>query len=204
VLGGTTVAAAVGVITLPGANVTDHLASPVSFEHSGSAEVELGAPPEGANAIDLTLTCLTAGTFTYANGAAQICSEADVGHPNPSYSLRLAPGQHTTTISTENSSRWRLTAVYSNVRTTQWGVNANGQTYGVINERGSPDLVAVIATNGKTGYAYAADLDRAAGDNPKSPEEALAMQQARVGKTFSVPVYKEDGKTIIGMFVMGR
>lgn len=200
--GGGAVAAAGGLITLPGANVTDHLASPISFEHTGSAEVELGAPPKGANAIELTLTCLTAGTFTYADGAAQICSEADVGHANPGFSLPLAQGQHTTTISTADTSRWRLTATYSHVRTTEWGINANGQTYGVSNEIGVPDLIAVIASNGKTGYAFAADLDHVAGGSPRSPEEALAMQKERAGKTFSVPVYKSDGRTLIGEFVM--
>ena len=36
----------------------------------------------------------------------------------------------------------------------------------------------------------------------KSPEEALAWQKKRAGKTFSVPVYKSEDGTKVGEFVI--
>lgn len=183
---------------LPGADVVDHVAQSVSNEYVGSAVVELGEPPAGANSIDLSLTCLTPGTFKFAGGAALLCGEADAGWQTAGYRLPLAPGQRTTTIDTEASSRWRLTATYSTSRTTEWGVNASGQTYGVINNQGSPDLVAVHAISGKDGYVYASDLEE---PPPANPQEALARQDGPHSNR-AVPVFKEDGKTVVGQFIL--
>lgn len=62
----------------------------------------------------------------------------------------------------------------------------------------TPGLIAVIATNGTRGYVYRTELEDADGTAAmktfKSPEEALAWQEARRGKTFSVPVYDSTGK----------
>lgn len=51
-------------------------------------------------------------------------------------------------------------------------MNAKGETYGVENIHGSPDLIRVFATNGTVGYAYVADMNIAWGE-PTSPEHAL-------------------------------
>jgi len=75
--------------------------------------------------------------------------------------------------------------------------NRYGQTYG-------PDfleanLVAVISDEGYEGYIYREDL------NPPdftSPEEALKWQESRP-EYIIIPVYKSDGKTVIGSFKMG-
>ncbi|WP_449373584.1 hypothetical protein [Arthrobacter psychrolactophilus] len=65
----------------------------------------------------------------------------------------------------------------------------------------------MIATNGKTGYAFRTDMDEADGSNAaktfKSPDDAIAWQKARQGKTFPVPVYESDGTTLVGEFVIG-
>jgi hypothetical protein len=67
-------------------------------------------------------------------------------------------------------------------------------------------MVAVIATNGTKGYVYRTQLEDADGTAPiktfKSPEEALAWQEARLGKDFVVPVYDVTGKTVVGEFVI--
>lgn len=61
---------------------------------------------------------------------------------------------------------------------TPLGVNAKGETYGVESpENGTPDLIAVVATNGQSGYAYARDLN--GGPMPTSPEDTA--------KNFSIP-----------------
>lgn len=196
------VAAASQFWSLPGADVVEHLAAPVDAVHTGSSVVELGAAPSGADRIDITLTCLTAGTFTVADGANMTCSDADVstGKGTMFYVLPTQHGQHTTTVDTAATSKWRLTVTYSSVRKTPWGVNEDGQTFGVVNGKGAPDLVAVLATNGKVGYASARALE---GPTPTSPSEALAWQDG-AQLDVDVPVYESDGRTVIGKFVVQR
>ena len=78
-------------------------------------------------------------------------------------------------------------------------MNQSGETYGsALFSPEEPDLVAAVATNGLEGYVRRADLE---GPVPASPEEALASQE---DLPTSIPVYKEDGETIIGMFALDR
>lgn len=199
---GSGVAAASQYWKPPGTDVVKHLSAPVTAARSGSAVVEIGAAPAGADSIDIRLTCLTAGTFTVTGGASLTCSEADAGTGAGTMSYRLSAhaGENSTTIDTDDASRWRLTVTYSSVGSTPWGVNEEGQSFGVKNDKGTPDLVAVAATNGKLGYAYARDLE---GPTPSNPSEALAWQSGPQ-REVDVPVYESDGKTVIGNFVMQR
>lgn len=85
--------------------------------------------------------------------------------------------------------------------------NKSGQTYGEtfnVAFENFPDLIGVIATNGKEGYAYKEDL---IGEYvPQSPEEAVEYMNKLAelneqGIFFQViPVYKNDGKTVIGEY----
>jgi hypothetical protein len=54
---------------------------------------------------------------------------------------------------------------------------------------------------------YAEELNEANGSTASesftSPADALAWQETRKGKTYSVPVYESDGTTTIGEFVIG-
>jgi len=97
-------------------------------------------------------------------------------------------------------------ATYVSERTTEWAINANGETYGALNESGQPDLIAVIATNRNGGFVHAGELARANGSEQAatftSPNQALAWQDSMVGKTVSVPVYQNDGETRIGEFTI--
>lgn len=194
-------AATAGLFTLPGGENTTALASPSTTVHTGTATVELGEAPEGTTGIAMELSCLTAGRFEWPDGAASICSAADAASPTAGwsgYTLSLAPGQHSVTIKTEPESRWMLTAKYVKQERTEWGINAKGETYGVESpEKGTPDLIAVTASNGVSGYTYAKDLY--GGPTPTSPEDAV--------KNFStprppreVPVYLSDGQTKVGIF----
>jgi|GEM_PF-2234306 len=83
---------------------------------------------------------------------------------------------------------------------TQVKVNAEGKTYGSAagakSRAEEPDLIAVIATNGEKGYVWKTDLYAG---QPKNPEEAAKM----VPKERVIPVYKSDGHTKIGEFVVG-
>jgi hypothetical protein len=88
----------------------------------------------------------------------------------------------------------------------KYRLNAKGLSYGSIasapSEDAAPDLVLVVASNGKNGYAYETDLAKAEGSGFTTPEEALAWQAANAGKSQSVPVYQSDGVTVIGDFVV--
>jgi hypothetical protein len=201
VLGGA-VAIATGLLPLPGGQAVTQLGAPITQTQTGTGTVELGAVPSGATNVSVTLTCLSAGTFVFPDGAFVTCSTADVGGIT-TYSLSLAPGEHSITISTAAAIRWRLTATYVNQITTAWKVNANGQTYGVANSHGAPDLIAAIATNGRQGYIKKIQLDAAGCSNVTSPAEAIKCQQAHSGTTSDIPVYNSDGKTQIGQFVTG-
>ena len=63
------------------------------------------------------------------------------------------------------------------------------------NDNGTPDLIAAIATNGKTGYVYAHDLQTTA---PTALQTGILL-----GETRTIPVYTSDGHTEIGQFLIG-
>ncbi|PYI67926.1 peptidase M56 family protein [Arthrobacter livingstonensis] len=196
-------AAASGLWVVPGADIVTPLADAVTVTRSGTATVELGEVPPGATGVSLSLSCLSAGTFTFDDGASSRCSAADVGTRSAwtGYRQELARGQHTVTIKAGPGEQWRLTITYVNAVTSPWGVNAKGETYGVENAKGSPVLIAVVATNGVVGYAYSKDLSPE--PDFKSPEEALAWQSAHAGTYVEIPVYGSDGETKVGVFRIG-
>jgi hypothetical protein len=194
ILGGG-VAAATAWLSLPGGDVVATKGPAVTVTRTGTATVELGAVPKGVTDVVLKLTCLTAGTFTFEDGASMSCSASDAGSTSgvTTYNLPIAPGQHSTTVAATNRARWTLTATYAHVAISDWGVNHDGLTYGVDNARGTPDLVAVIATNGRSGYAYNRDL------NPPGP----TTLQTGPEPPQTIPVYTSDGHTRIGVFAIG-
>jgi hypothetical protein len=81
-------------------------------------------------------------------------------------------------------------------------MNASGDTFGpnkpLVEE---PDLMAVMATNGKVGYCYRTQL-MGLEQEPKTPEEAEASNEANL-RGRMIPVYKSDGVTQIGVFQVG-
>lgn len=93
-------------------------------------------------------------------------------------------------------------------------LNEQGQTYGHVDPLLSPtvqefpQLIAAIGIDGTEGYVYADDLH---GDQPNNEKEAIEyMNQLnaeieKANKSQSeylrfIPLYSEDGKTIIGQF----
>jgi len=66
-------------------------------------------------------------------------------------------------------------------------VNANGLTYGTISYGSRPDLIAVIATNGREGYIYASDMDASSGiaRNPTHAAEIAEQQYQGSVSAFS-------------------
>ncbi|MBN9200014.1 hypothetical protein [Microbacterium aurantiacum] len=92
----------------------------------------------------------------------------------------------------------------------KYSMNAQGESYGTVVDARSPDeepdLIQAEARNGQVGYVRKSELDAANGSSAmktfKSPEEALAWQRENEGKDVVIPVYLNDGVTIIGDFIV--
>jgi hypothetical protein len=185
----------------PGSHIVSELGGAVSESNTGTATVELGERPSTANAVQFTITCTSAGAFevSYADtygpsGTSWVCSDTPdlsegtvpVGHTVTLAEQPLAEGETSFVVTTDPGTTWNVVAQYANSVTTDWGVNANGQTYGTPNENGSPDLTAAQATNGEVGYIYS---DQQMNDTQQAPH--------------TLPVYESDGVTVIGEFPIG-
>lgn len=197
-------AAAAGLFIIPGGEKVTPLASPLTTTYIGTATVELGPPPVGATGIQMELRCLTPGWFEFPDGASSNCSQEDVANGRTGwsgYTISLSTGQDSVTIKTDPESRWQLTAEYVKQERAPLGVNAKGETYGIESqENGTPDLIAVMATNGRSGYAYTRDL--IGGPMPTSPEDAVKnFNTPRPPR--QIPVFLSDGETQVGVFEAG-
>lgn len=88
--------------------------------------------------------------------------------------------------------------------TTTWPQNSKGMTYGsgldAQSSQDEPDLIQVLATNGRIGYALRSDLE---GPTPETPQQALLQQAARDERSRLIPVYESDGVTQVGVFMIG-
>jgi len=85
-------------------------------------------------------------------------------------------------------------------------VNGHGQTYGPLPHNNPevtpPTLIKVQMTSGASGYVYWRQLQTAGQDpTPKTPQQAVALD-AQLGKPVSLPVYMENGITVIGRFII--
>ncbi|MFC4241801.1 peptidase M56 family protein [Gryllotalpicola reticulitermitis] len=199
----------------PGADAHTALASPVTATETGTATIRLGARPKGANEVAMEFSPLDAGSyFLGVGGAALIVDPAqdpasDINSATPYYlqPFQLNAGQTSITITTSPSTlHWKATFTWVSARTTPWAVNAAGETYGEQNAKGSPDLIAVTATNGKTGYVYSKQLDDVDGTTAAgtftNPQQALQWQKTHHGG--DIPVFTSNGKTKIGVFHVGQ
>jgi hypothetical protein len=83
-------------------------------------------------------------------------------------------------------------------------VNENGMSYGsgatIDEDDPGPDLVAAYGSNGRCGFVRAADR---AQEVPADPEEALAYMADLDPDGRDVPLYAQDGVTVIGSFHIG-
>ncbi|MDQ0888748.1 hypothetical protein QFZ81_003836 [Paenibacillus sp. V4I9] len=60
-----------------------------------------------------------------------------------------------------------------------------------------PELISAIGVNGTKGYLLKKDID---GELPKSPEEAISIQNSKSPGVRDIPLYDVDGETVIGVF----
>lgn len=101
---------------------------------------------------------------------------------------------------------------YTNVKNTMnqfhitslYPKNKNGQTYGssvyATSLETEPDLILATGVDGTEGYLLKKDME---GELPKTPEEAIAMQNSRSPEGRDIPLYDKDGETVIGVFRVG-
>jgi hypothetical protein len=196
---GTAAAAATGLLALPGSTEVTPISDTNSSSSTGTRTIDLGPAPSDATGIAVSLHCLTPGTFTLSGGTGLTCTASDFEEKSPvpgfdSYVIPLtAAADGRLTVTASDDSRWEITATYASTRSTDWGVNASGETFGVENDSGSPDLIAAIATNGVAGYVRRDDLAEAS--RARTAEEWAAGQATR-----SIPVFDESGRNPVGTF----
>lgn len=185
----TTSAAAIVAAGLPGSTTTSAFGkTTTTTTYTGPALIDIGRAPEGANAVIVDITCM--------NDVGMVTAPTDEGdagfhcRDNRGRTARFLNGQlpaeGTTTISIGASpgTQWKATVQYGSAATSAWAVNANGQTYGVENASGHPDLVPARADNGRKGWA-------------------LYSQWYEAEKPETVNVYESDGTTVIGQAEVG-
>ena len=97
------------------------------------------------------------------------------------------PEHGTTTFSVEASAgtRWTATLQYATAVTSAWGVNGRGQTYGVPNASGQPDLVPATADDGRKGWIRSTDVD---GGDVVESDGTTVIGHVTVGVAEEVPL----------------
>jgi hypothetical protein len=65
-----------------------------------------------------------------------------------------------------------------------------------------PDLIAVAATNGQDGYVLKSQLDAASGADISTPAQAIAWDKDGAYVSHTIPVYEENGTTVIGSYTI--
>jgi len=219
-------AGAVIVAGLPGEHIVTEVGAGVAASYTGTSTVQLGALPEGANAISFTITCASAGVFSVAfadgSGISWECSDTPgpresttedpydqtvpVGHVVNVKDQRLADGENSFVVETDPATQWSVAVRFANSVTTDWGVNANGDSYGVPNENGVPTLHAVLASNCEFGYVYFDDFMSDAGDDGGEQSHTIFKSDSGDGdeQAYAIPVYESDGETVVGEFWIGN
>lgn len=192
-LAGALTGAAVVAGALPGTTTVTPFEATVTGSYTGTAEIELGPVPEGADRVILDITCTEGGRIEVPTRPGQgaeaasvwwDCSDPVRADPTVHISDGLLPAEGDTsiTVTADPGTPWSMVARYGSSETSEWGVNARGETYGVPNDDGVPDLIAAQATNGEIGYIR--------------DSESWAIEGC-------IDVYESDGTTVIGVFPNG-
>jgi hypothetical protein len=196
-----TTGAAIVATSFPGSTTVAPIGNAVTVTRTGTATIDLGPAGTGANSVIIDVTC-TGRTGTISVPSTNGFSQDASGKTTPLVGMTswdcakrsttvhikdgfLAPGSTSITITADPGTTWRAIAQYGGSSTSDWAVNAHGQTYGAPNAKnGFPDLQGAQATNGKLGFIYTKEFGAFTG-------------------TGCISVYKSDGTTVIGEFGIG-
>lgn len=200
----------------PGSMLVSELGTPFTVEIDGAAEVPLPDAPFGATHLRATVTPTTPGTLTMGldadgNNTTMSASASDISGGSAAASMSYPVDESEGVLYLQADGMTGSVTVQWTVEVpTELGINANGQTFGVMGAPvGVPELVlvSVETVDGSLvdGYARAADLGASSPDHaghPSSPEQALEWQaeaEAAYPDGWDVPVFESDGETQIGV-----
>lgn len=192
---GTAVLTGGGIVAVgfPGEISTTPIGSVVTGTYTGTASVELGVAPADVGAVILDVTCVQGGGVITVRlngrGGDAVSWDCDVRTDTTHIDNGKLPdpGSTAITITADPGTEWTVIAQYATTSTTEWSVNENGQTYGVPNVNGLPDLSPALASNGKVGYIF--------------NREVLSFREGEEG---FMNVYESDGTTVVGQFFVGN
>lgn len=189
------------------------LARPVIATHVGSAVVPLPPAPPEATHVRIILSCMTPGRCQMPGGGVsggdwstfdrpllqadslRLTNKPDDGNAqvlppiDPSDGLQVSAGPDVV---------WRIYAVYVDEYESEWFTNESEQTYGVPNNSGAPNLIAVWTDGGQLGYTPSDQLLGA--DAEPQFHSAVDVQNYISAPTERqrLPVFTEDGETLVG------
>jgi hypothetical protein len=196
-----TTGAAIVVNSFPGTSTVAPIGKAVTVTRTGTATIDLGPAANGANTVIIDVTCIS-DTGSISVPSTNGFSQDAAGKTTPLVGMTgwdcakrsttvhfkdgfLAPGSTSIKITADPDTTWKAIAQYGGSTTSDWTVNAHGQTYGAPNAKnGFPDLQGAQATNGKLGFIYVKEFGAFKG----------------IG---CINVYKSDGATVIGKFGIG-
>jgi hypothetical protein len=179
---------------------TAPLAEPVILNGVGPAKVRLPDVPVGAIYARLELTCFDGsrcntpggGVEGRDNGIPKVQRDALplTNRPDPTNAQKLAPLDPAdgVAIDVATGTHWRLYAVYTDGLEPVSAPVGDGRTLGIPSNGVLPDLVPVVATNGRAGWvSYHLLTDQ-------------ARPELTITGTSQTPldVYDSDGSTVIG------
>lgn len=204
------VTAPAGVI--PGSAITALVGEPISVSFTHDTTIPLpGDSLGGATHARVTITALSTGDVSFGTDAAgnnpsaawTSAAEVAAGSATAQYDFPLDDSVSTIYLQPHDLAGIATVQLITQIPT-RFGVNARGQSFGITGSPlGEPDLIAVVATNGASGYVVRLDLENANGTTAAeqftSPEEAVAEQQSETAR-ISLPVYESDGTTVIGEY----
>lgn len=181
----TTSAAALVIAGVPGTTTTSILGATTTVTRIGPALIDIGRAPATAGTVIVDITCLSdsgmvqVATLDGSTSSGVHCGGGGTGTLHVIDGQLPAAGTSTVSIQASPNTKWRAVLQYASAVTSEWGVNAQGQTYGVENQHGHPDLVPATADNGHKGWVLW--------------DQTMGAEQSA-----TVNVYESDGVTVVG------
>jgi hypothetical protein len=200
-ISGTAGVAVAQLATPPGTPIVTAFSEQASGTFTGTGTLDLGPVPAGANGIELTVTCLTPGSFTFGEFGTMICGDDDSNNVSWGVVPLTLDQQSKVTLETSPDAKWSVVAQFTKTIETDWGVNEAGQTFGAPKGDDNPDLIPVTATNCQRGYISAAQAE-AMSPTGMTWDEAQEYINGPNRFDRSIPVYTSDGETVIGEFIV--
>lgn len=182
------------------------LAAPIILNGVGPADVPLPPVPKGSTYLAVELTCFD-GTLCATPGGS-ITSDRPSGpmvqrqslptttafDPKSAQNLPPLDPERGLPVIVNAGTHWRLYAVYTDSLTPRSAPLQDRRTAGIPGLAVPPDLVPAVATNGRPGWVDYRQLTFEA--HPQFTDQGLTQPP--------IPVYDEDGRTVIGTADVSR